>query len=87
MIGMGAANVSSYRLLKAYGVDPVQIVACDTRGTLHRNRSDVEQAADRVSGRSGPFARKPTGRSLLGELKTRFAVPTCASHSVPPDLG
>ena len=43
MIGMGAANVSSYRLLKAYGVDPAQIVACDTRGTLHRNRGDIEQ--------------------------------------------
>lgn len=43
MIGMGAANASSYRLLKAYGVDPAQIVACDTRGTLHRNRRDIEQ--------------------------------------------
>ena len=42
MIGMGAANVSSYRFLKAYGVDPAQIVACDTRGTLHRNRRDLE---------------------------------------------
>lgn len=42
MIGMGAANVSSYRLLKAYGVDPAQIVACDRQGTLHRNRHDIE---------------------------------------------
>jgi malate dehydrogenase (oxaloacetate-decarboxylating) len=43
MIGMGAANVSSYRLLKTYGVDPAQIVACDTQGTLHKNRGDIEQ--------------------------------------------
>ena len=43
MIGMGAANVCSYRLLKAYGVDPAQIVACDTQGTLHRNRGDIEE--------------------------------------------
>jgi len=43
MIGIGAANASSYRLLKAYGVDPAQIVVCDTRGTLHRNRGDIEQ--------------------------------------------
>ncbi len=42
MIGMGAANVSSYRPLKAYGVDPAQIVACDKRGTLRRNRQDIE---------------------------------------------
>jgi len=43
MIGIGAANASSYRLLKAYGFDPAQIVVCDTRGTLHRNRGDMEQ--------------------------------------------
>lgn len=42
MIGMGAANVASYRLLKAYGIDPRQVVACDTGGTLHRNRCDIE---------------------------------------------
>lgn len=42
MIGMGAANVASYRLLKVFGVDPAQIVACDTHGTLHRNRRDIE---------------------------------------------
>jgi malate dehydrogenase (oxaloacetate-decarboxylating) len=43
MIGMGAANFSSYRLLKAYGVSPEQIVACDTQGTLHRDRRDLRQ--------------------------------------------
>lgn len=43
MIGMGAANVATYRLLKAYGIHPAQIVACDSRGTLHRKRADLEQ--------------------------------------------
>jgi len=43
MIGMGAANVASFRLLKAYGVDPRQIIACDSQGTLHRNRRDIEK--------------------------------------------
>ncbi len=42
MIGMGAASVAGYRLLKAYGVDPAQIVDCDTRVTLHQNRHDIE---------------------------------------------
>lgn len=42
MIGMGAANVATYRLLKAAGADPAHIVACDSRGTLHRNRRDIE---------------------------------------------
>lgn len=42
MIGMGAANVSIYRLLRTAGADPSQIIACDTGGTLHRNRRDIE---------------------------------------------
>jgi malate dehydrogenase (oxaloacetate-decarboxylating) len=46
MIGMGAANVASYRLLTASGVDPKAIVACDSRGTLHRGRHDIEARQD-----------------------------------------
>jgi malate dehydrogenase (oxaloacetate-decarboxylating) len=42
MIGMGAANVATYRLLVARGVDPAAIVACDRNGTLHRDRRDIE---------------------------------------------
>jgi len=42
MIGMGAANVAVYRILRASGVDPQGIVACDVQGTLHRGRHDVE---------------------------------------------
>ena len=44
MIGMGAANVAVYRLLKATGVDPAQIVACDSKGILHRERGDIEKS-------------------------------------------
>jgi malate dehydrogenase (oxaloacetate-decarboxylating) len=43
MIGMGAANVSTYRLLGACGIAPQQIVACDRNGTLHRGRTDIER--------------------------------------------
>jgi malate dehydrogenase (oxaloacetate-decarboxylating) len=43
MIGMGAANVATYRLLKAYGVDLGGIVACDSKGTLHSGRADIEE--------------------------------------------
>ncbi len=42
MIGAGAANVASYRLLVAAGVDPGGIVVCDSRGVLHPKRSDLE---------------------------------------------
>jgi malate dehydrogenase (oxaloacetate-decarboxylating) len=42
MIGMGAANFSTYRMLKIAGVDPQAIIACDRRGTLHRDRVDIK---------------------------------------------
>ena len=46
MIGVGAANVASYRLLTAAGVDRGAIVACDRKGTLHRGRHDIEAVQD-----------------------------------------
>jgi len=42
MIGMGAANVATYRLLKAAGIDPARIVACDRQGILYKGRTDIE---------------------------------------------
>ena len=42
MIGMGAANVATYRILTKSGVDPAGIVACDATGTLHTQRHDLE---------------------------------------------
>jgi malate dehydrogenase (oxaloacetate-decarboxylating) len=43
LIGMGAANVASYRLLKAAGADAAAIIACDSRGVLHKGRHDIEE--------------------------------------------
>jgi malate dehydrogenase (oxaloacetate-decarboxylating) len=43
MVGVGAANIATYRLLKANGIDPGAIVACDSAGTLHRGRCDIEK--------------------------------------------
>src|SRR5579883_3207753 len=43
LIGMGAANVATYRLLKAAGADPAAIIACDSRGVLHKDRHDIEE--------------------------------------------
>lgn len=41
MIGVGAANVATYRLLAASGVDLKRIVACDKGGILHPQRRDI----------------------------------------------
>ena len=42
MVGMGAANVANYRLLKSAGADPGAIVACDAGGILNEARADLE---------------------------------------------
>jgi len=47
MIGAGAANVAVYRLLKASNVDLGAIVACDSKGTLHPGRGDIEATQER----------------------------------------
>jgi malate dehydrogenase (oxaloacetate-decarboxylating) len=51
LIGIGAANVAVYRLLEAAGATPGSTIACDSVGTLHAGRSDIEQ-------RRGEFAEK-----------------------------
>lgn len=43
MIGMGAANVPTYRFLTACGADPARIVACDAGGILGTYRREYEQ--------------------------------------------
>ena len=82
MIGMGAANVASYRLLKAYGVDPAQIVACDSRGTLHRGRRDIEDQQIGVCRRSGRCAGKATPTGLTGGIEQALQAPTCVLPSL-----
>jgi malate dehydrogenase (oxaloacetate-decarboxylating) len=47
MVGMGAANVAVYRLLKRAGIEPQAVIACDTQGTLHRGRADNEAQQER----------------------------------------
>ena len=42
MIGMGAANVPTYRFLTACGTDPTRIVACDAGGILGTFRREYE---------------------------------------------
>jgi malate dehydrogenase (oxaloacetate-decarboxylating) len=46
LIGVGAANVATYRLLLSFGVDPQAVIACDSKGTLHRKRADIAGQRD-----------------------------------------
>ncbi len=44
MIGVGAANVATARLLLAAGVPGKNIVMCDSKGILHKGRNDITEA-------------------------------------------
>ncbi|MDR3306403.1 MAG: NADP-dependent malic enzyme [Endomicrobium sp.] len=42
MIGAGAANICISKLLTLYGANPANIVMVDIKGTLHKDRQDLE---------------------------------------------
>jgi len=44
MIGVGAANVAVYHLLKKAGIAARKVIACDSKGTLHEGRTDIMRA-------------------------------------------
>jgi len=39
--GSGAANIATTRVLRAYGVDPAQLIVMDSKGILHAGREDI----------------------------------------------
>lgn len=43
LVGAGASNLRIARLLMAVGVLPENLVLCDSKGTLHRGRKDLEE--------------------------------------------
>lgn len=43
MIGAGAANICTIRLLIAAGVDPGKVIMVDSQGTLHKGRTELEK--------------------------------------------
>jgi malate dehydrogenase (oxaloacetate-decarboxylating) len=47
MIGAGAANVALARLLISEGAKPGNLILVDSKGTLHRNRKDLEHTSPR----------------------------------------
>jgi malate dehydrogenase (oxaloacetate-decarboxylating) len=45
-IGAGAANVAISRLIFAHGADPAKCTIVDSKGILHRGRTDIEAVRD-----------------------------------------
>jgi len=42
LVGAGAANVATSRLIFAWGIKPENTIAVDTKGILHKGRKDIE---------------------------------------------
>jgi malate dehydrogenase (oxaloacetate-decarboxylating) len=66
MIGMGAANVPTYRFLKANGAKPASIVACDLGGILGTHRTDYRDNPDYAE--QWKVCRETNGAGLRGGL-------------------
>ena len=43
LFGAGAANIALYRVLKAYGVPPSNMVVLDSKGVIHPDREDIDR--------------------------------------------
>jgi malate dehydrogenase (oxaloacetate-decarboxylating) len=68
LIGMGAANVAIYRLLSAAGADPLAMIGCDTQGTLHRGRSDIEACQDEFAD-TWRVCRETNAEEIVGGIE------------------
>jgi malate dehydrogenase (oxaloacetate-decarboxylating) len=87
MIGVGAANVATYRLLKSSGVDPGGIVACDSKGTLHKGRGDIEQQQTEYPDK-WRICQETNREGVVGEISEALrGADVCIAFSVPdPEL-
>lgn len=87
MIGMGAANVSVYRLLKASGANPAAIVACDRTGTLHRGRKDVAAGQQAFPEKWAVCLESNADRVPGGIAEAMRGADVCIAFSTPgPDV-
>jgi len=86
MIGMGAANVATYRLLKASGVDLGGIIACDSKGTLHPGRSDIEERQEEFADK-WRICNETNAERIVGDIAEamRGADVTVAFSTPGPD--
>ncbi|MEQ1794912.1 MAG: NADP-dependent malic enzyme [Nitrospira sp.] len=71
MIGMGAANVPTYRFLNAQGADPASIVACDLGGILGPHRADYRDRQEYAE--QWKICQETNGGGLRGGIAESLA--------------
>jgi malate dehydrogenase (oxaloacetate-decarboxylating) len=83
LIGVGAANVASYYLLRAAGLNGSQVIACDRAGTLHPNRADIEQVRDRYADK-WRICTETNPRAVAGGIAEALdGADVCVAFSTP----
>ena len=83
MVGFGAANVATYRLLIAYGLAPQQIVACDSKGLLHKDRRDIEEVQTSYPMKWEACSRSTTNGRTGGIDEALRGADVCLAFSKP----
>jgi malate dehydrogenase (oxaloacetate-decarboxylating) len=82
MVGIGAATVATYRLLRAAGIDAAELVACDKMGTLHRGRADVAEASP--ASWKWRMCRETNARGVVGGIADALrGADVCIAFSAP----
>ena len=78
IVGVGAAGIAVARILLEAGVRDV--IGCDSRGALHRQREDYEPCRRRSAG----WPTRRTARAAPGRPPTSSRASTCSSASPAP---
>ena len=87
LIGVGAANVATYRMLRAHGLSGDAVIACDSRGTLHPGRSDVEARQVELSDKWRICTETNSDRVVGGIAEALRGADVCVAFSASgPDI-
>lgn len=80
-VGMGAANVAAYRLLRLAGMDPARVVACDSGGTLHPGRADLDRTRAEYADKWRVCCETNPGRVTGGAAEALRGADVCVALS------
>ena len=83
LIGVGAANVATLRLLIASGVKWGNVVACDSKGILHPEREDIEARKIEFVDKWRICLNSNAGERRGGPAETMRGADVCIAFSKP----
>ena len=91
LIGVGAANIATLRLLRARGVVLGNVIACDSQGILHPERDDIEERKTefvdkwRICQQSNAEGRRGDVREAMRDADVCIAASRPGPGTIQPD--